>query len=77
MQLFQGALGGCHCEWRHMLQVHQTCPEVEERHPDTQSRHLSGDDDDGMMVMMTLMMMMVKTSYSVVTIAVGKIIEGN
>ena len=28
-----------------MLQVHQTCPEVEERHPDTQSRHLSGDDD--------------------------------
>ena len=45
MELFQGALGGCHCEWRHMLQVHQTCPEVEERHPDTQSRHLSGDDD--------------------------------
>ena len=41
-----------------MLQVHQTCPEVEERHPDTQSRHLSGDDD-GMMVMMMVMVMMV------------------
>ena len=75
MELFQGALGGCHCEWRHMLQVHQTCPEVEERHPDTQSRHLSGDDD-GMMMMM-MMTMMVKTSYSAVTIDVGKIIEGN
>ena len=35
--------------------------------------HLSGEDD-GMMV---IMMMMVKTSYSAVTIAAGKIIEGN